>query len=45
MRSGDKNGLGANSVHVDANARLQVVQMNVTILCDQIYDSMFTSDL
>lgn len=45
MWSGDKNGLCANSIHVDANSRLQVVQVNVTILCDQIYDSMFTSNL
>ena len=36
MRCRHKNGLSANAVHVDAHARLAVVQMNVTVLGDQV---------
>lgn len=40
-----KNGLSADSVHVDAGARLQVVQMNVTVFSDEKYDILFGADL
>lgn len=40
-----KNGLSADSVHVDAGARFQVVQMNVTIFSDEKYDILFGTDL
>ena len=45
MWSSHKDGLCANSIHVDTNSRLQVVQVNVAILCDQIYYAVFTPDL
>ncbi len=40
-----KNGLSADSVHVDAGARLQVIQMNVTVFSDEKYDVLFGADL
>lgn len=45
MWGGHKDGLRADSIHVDAHSRLQVVQVNVTVLCDQIYDTMFIANL
>lgn len=45
MRSSHKDGLCTDSVHVDAHSRLQVIQVNVTVLCDQIYDSMLVTNL
>lgn len=35
MWSGDKDGLTADAVHVDAGTRLQVIQVDVAILGDQ----------
>ncbi len=40
-----KNGFSADSVHVDAGARLQVIQMNVTVFSDEKYDVLFGADL
>lgn len=45
MRGSHKDGLCTDSVHVDTHSRLQVVQVNVTVLCDQIYDTMLTTNL
>lgn len=35
MGRGDKDGLPTDSVHVDAGARFEVIQMDVAIFCDQ----------
>ena len=35
MWSGDEDGLAADAVHVDAGARLQVVQVDVAIFGDE----------
>lgn len=35
MWSSDKDGLTADTVHVDAGTRLQVIQVDVAILGDQ----------
>lgn len=45
MRGCYKDGLCTDSVHVDTHSRLQVVQVNVTILGDQIYYTMLTTNL
>lgn len=45
MRRRDEDGLCTDSVHVDTHSRLQVVQVNVTILCDQIDDTMLITNL
>lgn len=45
MRGGYKDGLRTDSVHVDTHSRLQVIQVNVSVLCDQIYDTMLTTNL
>lgn len=45
MGRSHKNGLPTDSVHVDASARLQVIQMNVTVFSDEIYNIVFGADL
>lgn len=45
VRSSYKDGLSTDSVHVNTHSRLQVVQVNVTILCDQVYHAMLTTNL
>lgn len=45
MRGGHKDGLCTDTIHVDTHSRLQVIQVNVAVLCDQIYDTMLTSNL
>lgn len=35
MGSGDKDGLSTDAVHIDASARLQVIQVNVAIFGDK----------
>lgn len=35
MRGGDKNGLSTDPVHVDAGARLKVIQVDVAIFGDE----------
>lgn len=40
-----KDGLCTDSVHVDTHSRLQVVQVNVTVLCYQINDAVLTTNL
>lgn len=45
VRSSHKDGFCADSVHVDTHSRLQVVQVNVTVLCDQIYDTVLVTNL
>ena len=40
-----KDGLCTDPVHVDAHSRLQVVQVDVTILCDQVYDTVLCTNL
>ena len=42
---GNKDGLSADPVHVDAGAALQVVKVNVTVLRDEINDAMLLTDL
>lgn len=45
MSRGHKNGLSADSVHVNAGARLEVVQVNVAVFGDQEYNILFGADL
>lgn len=45
MRSCDKNSVSTNTVHVDANSRLQVIHVNITILRDQVDNAMLNSNL
>lgn len=45
MRRRHKDGLCADSIHVDAHARLQVVQVDVAVLCDQINDAVLAANL
>ncbi len=45
MGGGYKDGLCTDSVHVDTHARLQVIQVNVTVLCDQIYYTVLITNL
>lgn len=45
VRGGDKDGLCTDPVHVDADSRLQVIQVNVAILCDQIDDAVLIANL
>lgn len=45
MSGSYKYGLCTDSIHVDTNSGLQVVQMDVAIFCDQIYDTVLTADL
>ena len=40
-----KDGLCTDPVHVDAHSRLQVVQVDVAVLCDQIYYTVLIADL
>ncbi len=35
MRSGDKNGLSTDPVHVDAGAHLKVIQVDVAVFGDE----------
>lgn len=45
MRSCDKNSISTNTVHVDAHSRLQVVHVNVSILGNQVDNTMVNSNL
>ena len=45
MRCRHKNGLSADAVHVDAHARLAVVQVNVTVLGDQVGNTVLVTYL
>lgn len=45
MGCSHKNGLATYSVHVDAGAGLQVIQMNVTVFSDEKDDIMFGAHL
>lgn len=45
MRSGDKNGLPADPVHVDASASFKVIQVDVAIFGDEKDYIMFGADL
>lgn len=45
VRRRHKDGLCADSIHVDAHSRLQVVQVNVAVLCDQINDAVLAANL
>lgn len=45
MRGGHKDCLCTDSIHVDAHSGLEVIQVNVAVLCDQIYDTMLISNL
>ena len=38
MGGGDENGVAGDAIHVDAGARLEVVQVDVAVLGDQIHD-------
>ena len=45
MRSSYKDCVATDSVHVDACSRLNVVQVNITVLGDQIDDVIFRANL
>ena len=45
MWRSNENSFGRDAIHVDARARLHVVQMDVTVLSDQIKDIMLRADL
>lgn len=45
MRSCDKDSISTNTVHVDAHSRLQVIHVNISILCDQVDNTMLNSNL
>lgn len=40
-----KDSICTNTVHVDADSRLQIIHMNVSIFCNQIDDTMLCSNL
>jgi len=42
---GNEDGLCANPVHVDTSTALQVVEMNVTVLGDEINNAMLLTNL
>lgn len=45
MRSCDKDSISTNTVHVDAHSRLQVIHVNISILRDQVDNTMLNSNL
>lgn len=45
MGGSDKDGIRANTIHVDAHSGFQVVHMDVPIFCDQVDDAVLGSDL
>ena len=45
MGGGHKDGLGADAVHVDADAGLEVVQVDVPVLGDQVDHPVLRTDL
>lgn len=45
MLGRSKDSLARDSVHVDADARLQVVEMNETVLGDEVDDAVLLRDL
>ena len=45
VRRSDEDGLGTDSVHVDANPRFNIVQVDVTVLGDQVNDAVLGTHL
>lgn len=45
MGSSDKDGFATDSVHVDAGASFEIIQMDVAIFCDQEDDVVLLADL
>lgn len=45
MRRSDEDGLSTDSVHVDANPRFNIVQVDVTVLGDQVNDAVLGTHL
>lgn len=45
MRSCDKDSISTNTVHVDAHARLQIIHVDISILRDQVSNTMLNSNL
>lgn len=45
MRSSNKDRVGTYSIHIDTNASLDVIQVNVTVFGYQIYDVIFFRNL
>lgn len=41
----DKDGIATDSVHVDAGAGLEVIQVDEAELCDEVDDAVFLADL
>ena len=40
-----EDGVATDTVHVDARTRLDIVQMNVSVLCDDVYHVVFVTNL
>lgn len=45
MRSCDKDSISTNTVHVDAHSRLQIIHVDISILRDQINNTVLYSNL
>lgn len=45
MWGSDENGLPTDPVHVDASSGLQIIQVDVAILCDEKNDILLGADL
>ena len=45
IRSSNKNSLGADSIHVDANATFDIIKVDVTELGDQVDNAVFRTHL
>lgn len=45
MGSCDKDSISTNTVHVDAHSKLQVIHVDISILRDQINNTMLNSNL
>lgn len=45
MRSCDKDSISTNTVHVNAHSRLQIIHVDISILRDQINNTVLYSNL
>lgn len=45
MFSSDEDGVTTDAVHVDTTAGLDIVQVDVAVLCDQVDDIIFGANL
>ena len=45
MLGGDKDGVGTNSVHVNAGPRLDIIEVDITVLGDQVHHAVLLGHL